>query len=82
MKRVLLILWAILSIAFTSPATFGQHQVSHHKKHYKKEVTVYVTNTGSKYHTADCSYLRYSSIPMNKNDAIAQGYTPCSRCNP
>ncbi|MGN0482110.1 MAG: hypothetical protein ACI4HI_01020 [Lachnospiraceae bacterium] len=43
---------------------------------------VYVTNTGEKYHRAGCSYLRQSQIPISKDDAIAQGYTPCSRCNP
>lgn len=43
---------------------------------------VYVTNTGSKYHRDGCSYLRQSKIPISKNDAVAQGYTPCSRCNP
>lgn len=41
--------------------------------------TVYITRTGSKYHRAGCSYLK-SSIPISKSDAIAAGYTPCSRC--
>ncbi len=44
--------------------------------------TVYVTKTGSKYHSAGCSYLRRSAIAMDLADAIASGYTPCSRCNP
>lgn len=43
---------------------------------------VYITNTGSKYHRGTCSYLRRSKIGISKDDAIAQGYTPCSRCNP
>ena len=43
---------------------------------------VYITNTGSKYHRDGCSYLRQSQIGISKSDAIAQGYTPCSRCNP
>ncbi len=46
-----------------------------------QEVTVYVTNTGSKYHNAGCSYLK-SSNPISLSDAISAGYTPCSRCNP
>lgn len=41
--------------------------------------TVYITRTGSKYHKAGCSYLK-SCIPISKRDAIAAGYTPCSRC--
>ena len=43
---------------------------------------VYITKTGAKYHTATCSYLRKSKIPISLSDAIRQGYTPCSRCNP
>ena len=43
---------------------------------------VYITNTGSKYHRSTCSYLRRSKIGISEDDAIAQGYTPCSRCNP
>lgn len=44
--------------------------------------TVYITNTGSKYHRGSCSYLRNSKHAIDKDDAISQGYTPCSRCNP
>lgn len=43
--------------------------------------TVYVTATGSKYHRAWCSYL-YTKRAMSLADAIAAGYTPCSRCKP
>jgi hypothetical protein len=42
--------------------------------------TVYVTRTGTKYHTAGYGYLRQSSIPIVREDAIRRGYTPCSRC--
>lgn len=41
--------------------------------------TVYITRTGSRYHRAGCSYLK-NSIPISKSDAIAAGYTPCSKC--
>lgn len=44
--------------------------------------TVYVTDTGSKYHRGGCQYLRESKIPMSLSDAIASGYTACSKCNP
>ncbi len=43
-------------------------------------MTVYITNTGSKYHRGNCSYLNQSKIPISLNAAKAQGYTPCSRC--
>lgn len=42
--------------------------------------TVYITNTGSKYHRAGCRHLKDSQIAININDAIAQGYTACKNC--
>lgn len=44
--------------------------------------TVYITNTGAKYHSSGCQYLKKSKIAISKDSAVAQGYTPCSRCNP
>lgn len=44
--------------------------------------TVYITNTGGKYHSSGCSYLKSSKIAISKDDAEAQGYEPCSRCHP
>ena len=44
--------------------------------------TVYITKTGNKYHRGDCSYLRQSKIAISLSEAKAEGYTPCSRCNP
>lgn len=43
--------------------------------------TVYITNTGKKYHRSGCSYLK-SSTRINKSEAVKRGYTPCSRCKP
>ena len=43
--------------------------------------TVYVTNTGKKYHRQNCGYLKNSKIEIKRIDAIKQ-YTPCSRCTP
>ena len=42
--------------------------------------TVYVTNTGSKYHKYGCQYLRKSCIARDLATAQSQGYTPCSKC--
>lgn len=46
------------------------------------EYTVYVANTGSKYHRSGCQYLKKSQNAISISSAKAQGYTPCSRCNP
>ena len=45
-------------------------------------VTVYVTETGEKYHRVGCATLRKSRQEMSLEDAKAEGYTPCSKCNP
>lgn len=47
----------------------------------KKSVTVYVTESGKKYHSAGCQYLKKSSIPISLDDAKGK-YSPCSKCNP
>lgn len=44
-------------------------------------ITVYVTNTGEKYHSAGCQYLRKSSIPISLENAKLS-YSPCSKCYP
>lgn len=45
------------------------------------DVTVYVTRTGSKYHTGRCRYLQ-SKVPLALRDAQSRGYSPCSVCGP
>ena len=47
----------------------------------EEEEIVYVTDSGTKYHRSWCSYLK-SSNPITKEEAIEEGYFPCSRCNP
>ncbi|MBR2744780.1 MAG: hypothetical protein IKE01_05765 [Clostridia bacterium] len=44
--------------------------------------TVYITNTGSKYHRSGCQYLRRSCHAISKSNAISRGYDACSRCRP
>ena len=41
--------------------------------------TVYVTDTGTKYHKPNCSYLK-SKRAVTLSDALALGYDACSRC--
>ena len=45
-----------------------------------QSVTVYITNTGSKYHRSGCQYLRKSCIPISLDNAKSRGYTACSKC--
>lgn len=44
--------------------------------------TVYITNTGKKYHLNGCRYLSKSKIKTTLKDVCNRGYTPCSVCKP
>lgn len=45
-----------------------------------EDKTVYITKTGSKYHSSGCRHLSKSKIPINRNDAISRGYSACKVC--
>lgn len=42
---------------------------------------VYVTASGTKFHSAACSYAKTAS-PVPRSEAISEGKTPCKKCNP
>lgn len=42
--------------------------------------TVYITNTGEKYHHSGCVSLRRSCIPISLSSAKSRGYTACKLC--
>jgi hypothetical protein len=47
------------------------------------EKTVYVTKSGSKYHTYSCSTIKRSTkIKTTKSEALSLGYTACKVCKP
>ena len=46
------------------------------------DTIVYITKTGTMYHSANCSTLRQSKIQITLGAAIKKGLTRCSRCNP
>jgi hypothetical protein len=47
-----------------------------------QNITVYITRTGSKYHSAGCRYLAKSSKKVTLKEALDKGLSPCSKCNP
>jgi len=57
-------------------------ELTDYLSYYEDEPVVYVTKSGKKYHTADCSYLTDTAYPVSLEQAIAEGKTPCSRCHP
>lgn len=68
MKPILVIAAGIMLLA---AAALGQSD----------DQTVYVTKSGTKYHSAGCSYLSKSSIGIKRSE-LSSKYTPCSRCSP
>ena len=46
------------------------------------EQTVYIFETGEKYHKADCQYLGKSKISIKYEDALKEEYEPCEKCKP
>lgn len=41
---------------------------------------VYVTASGTKYHREGCGYLKGTYSSLSLEEAVEEGYTPCSRC--
>lgn len=46
------------------------------------QLTVYVTETGQRYHLSTCRTLRGGGRPISLADAKRRGYTPCKVCQP
>ena len=42
---------------------------------------VYITQTGSKYHSSECRHLRQSRIQTTLEQAIDDGYGDCTHCS-
>ena len=91
-KRKLLIAILLTSIVLALVVGCGHHsaeQTSETPQVHQGQTSaepaqdsVHITRTGAKYHREGCRYLSRSDIPIARKDAIAQGYTPCSVCNP
>jgi len=64
-------------IAVDSPPTTPRVSFSE-----PQETTVYVTNSGEKYHKGTCQYLSKSKIKTTKAKAQKSGYTACKVCKP
>ena len=65
----------------SSPGTTGSSGASSSATS-SGDPTVYVTATGECYHRKGCRYLASSRIAMKLSHAMADGYRPCSVCDP
>ncbi|GAI72946.1 unnamed protein product, partial [marine sediment metagenome] len=57
-------------------------EITEAKQRAPPDITVYITNTGKKYHSLGCRYLSKGYIPISLTSAKERGYTPCSVCRP
>ena len=44
------------------------------------EPKVYITESGGRYHSGNCHYLKYSKRAMGVHEAIGEGYSACVYC--
>lgn len=72
MKKLIILLLAM------SVCTFAFTQNGNENK---DDITVYVTKTGKKFHSKNCTYLNGNGI-QKKFSEVKNSHTPCSKCNP
>ena len=48
----------------------------------KTDDTVYVTESGEKFHRDSCRHLKDSKFAVSRSDAISKGYEACGTCKP
>lgn len=58
----------------------AQQNISVYNDDYS-DTTVYITDTGTKYHNSGCRFLKDSQYAISLDEAIAQGYEPCQVCH-
>lgn len=83
MRRFLV--FALLVIALgcgsqTSHQVAGRHEPVPQTQN--NELTVYITDTGKRYHVSTCRHLRLSKHAVALGEAKRRGYTPCKVCRP
>ena len=76
---------AIGNVIVTSEAQTTAQNVTEdvtQNKEYEPAQTVYITDSGEKFHRFGCSYLNDSAEAISRAQAEEKGYTACSRCEP
>lgn len=90
MRRILLIALLALAVgcgsqrsnqsARTEQSVGGRTQTAPQSEN--DELTVYVTDTGERYHLSSCRTLRGNGRPISLGEARRRGYTACRVCQP
>lgn len=83
MRRILFIVALVFAVGIAVlPSQEPSAKTNAAAQTQRQEVTVYVTDTGERYHVSSCRYLRYSNHPISLREAKRRGYTPCKVCQP
>lgn len=92
LQQVIAVLLTVLSIvsvlcgvvAYNKYFNVGEYSTStiKHTSHDIKTNTVYITDTGKKYHKRSCSALAKSCHSISRSKAVSKGYTSCNKCKP
>ncbi len=69
---MVMVMAVVMGILFPTPTVYAA----------SGDTIVYITKSGEKYHSDGCSSLKKSKISIALKDAVAKGYSPCSKCNP
>lgn len=81
LKNLLIIVVAMIGIiSIIASGAPDENEDGDDYGHGNGECYVHVTATGTKYHSRDCHYLRYSDRVISKERAIREGYSPCLIC--
>lgn len=70
----------LLITALIAFSIFGTGATSSSKN--SKQDIVYITDTGTKFHTSSCRTLKKNKYEITRQEAIEQGYTACKVCKP
>lgn len=70
------------SIQPHAPPDVSSDSASDESPDDRQSTTVYITESGTKYHRDGCQYLKKSKISISLSDLDRNKYSPCSRCKP
>ncbi len=80
MNRKIVMLTLCVLFLSSSPLVFAQMN-DKNDKNVQATQDVYVTQSGKKYHKADCSFVQdRKPAKISKKDALAKGLMPCPKC--
>lgn len=79
-KKTLLLLLSLFLVLCCSCGINTDTEESSDSISEEYSETVYITKSGSKYHSDGCIHLRKSCIEIDLSEAEMKGYTPCLNC--